>query len=397
MSYQEILPVASPCIVHYGGILFRQMLIMNLICVVVQVFLIYMPTHKVAELLSKVPIPNLTISMQIYLQCDHMTRYRLPYSRDHKMSINTIVLLSASLQLNYYVRQRNTYVRTVCTFEQLLIIYILTSYKLRVSSPEDLLKTEKWYGMLSSKSEADDFLLSTLVETVTFFNFFISNLWHLMVKTKGILMVTLVHVVNFTFKLCSQTSFQRIYLMMMNLSQYLETHSAHQLLLHKSLHPEPFWTNFLACAKACLGPRVRNLPQVEDNTDKSDEHEHRIELTGSAKMKSLQVVIVVVGISHLVTFLVTHLLSLATRNMLSFVFSNVQLMLDSLLIYDHHAYLVGPHYQAEFSLRLPHKTFFMTFVMVFQMFLHPTYLQSQQIPESCLMSPTHTDPGQVAG
>ena len=63
MYYQEILPVASPCIVHQGGILFRQMLIMILICVVVQAFLIYMPTHKVAELLSKVSIPNLTIQM----------------------------------------------------------------------------------------------------------------------------------------------------------------------------------------------------------------------------------------------------------------------------------------------------------------------------------------------
>ena len=61
MYYQEILPVASPRIVHQGGISFRQMLIMILICVVVQAFLIYTPTDKVAELLSKVPIPNLTI------------------------------------------------------------------------------------------------------------------------------------------------------------------------------------------------------------------------------------------------------------------------------------------------------------------------------------------------
>ena len=67
------------------------------------------------------------------------------------------------------------------------------------------------------------FLLSTLVETATFFSFLISKLRHLMAKTKGILMMTLVRVVNLTFKLCSQTSFQRNYSMMMNLSRYLET------------------------------------------------------------------------------------------------------------------------------------------------------------------------------
>lgn len=105
-----------------------------------------------------------------------------------------------------------------------------------------------------------------------------------------------------------------------------DPHSAHQLLLHESLHPaddEPFWTNFLARTKARLGPRVGNLPQVEDDADKSDELERGIELTSSTETKSLWVVVVTVGISHLVTFLVAHLLSLATRNILSFVFSNV--------------------------------------------------------------------------
>jgi len=55
MYYQEILPVSSPCVVHQGGISFRQMLIMVLICVVVQALLIYTPMQGVAELISKVP------------------------------------------------------------------------------------------------------------------------------------------------------------------------------------------------------------------------------------------------------------------------------------------------------------------------------------------------------
>lgn len=105
-----------------------------------------------------------------------------------------------------------------------------------------------------------------------------------------------------------------------------DPHSAHQLILHESLHPsddEPFWTNFLARAKARLGPRVGHLPQVEDDADKCDELERRIELASSTDTKSLWVVVVTVGLLPFVTFLVAHLLSLAMRNMLSFVFTNV--------------------------------------------------------------------------
>jgi len=43
-------------------------------------------------------------------------------------------------------------------------------------------------------SEADNFLLSMLVETATFFNFLILKLWHLMAKMKG--MLILVRMVN---------------------------------------------------------------------------------------------------------------------------------------------------------------------------------------------------------
>jgi len=63
MYYQEILPVSSPHVVHQGGISFRQMLIMVLICVVVQALLIYTPMQKVAELISKVPTLIIMVPM----------------------------------------------------------------------------------------------------------------------------------------------------------------------------------------------------------------------------------------------------------------------------------------------------------------------------------------------
>ena len=74
-----------------------------------------------------------------------------------------------------------------------------------------------------------------------------------------------------------------------------DPHSAHQLLLRKSLHPaddEPFWTNFLARTKARLGPQVRNLPHVEDDADKLV---CRIGLASPTKKKPLWVVVVMVG------------------------------------------------------------------------------------------------------
>jgi len=65
MYYQEILPVSSPCVVQQGGISFRQMLIMVLICVMVQALLIYTPMQKVAELISKVPTLIVMVPMSL--------------------------------------------------------------------------------------------------------------------------------------------------------------------------------------------------------------------------------------------------------------------------------------------------------------------------------------------
>jgi len=72
-------------------------------------------------------------------------------------------------------------------------------------------------------------------------------------------------------------------------------------------------------------------------------------------------------------------------------------MLDSLLIYELHVFLVGPLYQAGFSSILLQKTLFAISAIVFPIFSHPKYLLSWWSPILFSKFPIHTDPGLVAG
>jgi hypothetical protein len=56
---QEIpKPLSSPRVAHQGGISIGQLSIMIIICVLVQIFLVYTPKDQIAELLGKVPFPS---------------------------------------------------------------------------------------------------------------------------------------------------------------------------------------------------------------------------------------------------------------------------------------------------------------------------------------------------
>ena len=103
------------------------------------------------------------------------------------------------------------------------------------------------------------------------------------------------------------------------------------MLLNESLCPsddEPFWTNFLARAKARQGSR--NLPGGDDEGDQYDkpyDSEHGIEPADDEEecpsKKFLWVVVVKVGQLISMTFLVAHPPSLAMRNIPFFEFTSV--------------------------------------------------------------------------
>lgn len=59
-SYSQEIPkpLSSPRVGHQGGISIGQLFIMIIICVLVQIFLVYTPKDQIAELLSKVPLPS---------------------------------------------------------------------------------------------------------------------------------------------------------------------------------------------------------------------------------------------------------------------------------------------------------------------------------------------------
>ena len=59
-SYSQEIPkpLSSPHVAHQGGILIGQLFIMIIICVLVQIFLVYTPKDQIAKLLSKVLLPS---------------------------------------------------------------------------------------------------------------------------------------------------------------------------------------------------------------------------------------------------------------------------------------------------------------------------------------------------
>ena len=104
----------------------------------------------------------------------------------------------------------------------------------------------------------------------------------------------------------------------------------HQLLLNESLHPsddESFWMNFLACAKAHQGSRVRNLTGGDDKGDQYYDSECGIEPANDeeecSSKKFLWVVVVKVGQLISMTFLVAHQPSPAMRNIPFFEFTSI--------------------------------------------------------------------------
>ena len=95
------------------------------------------------------------------------------------------------------------------------------------------------------------------------------------------------------------------------------------MLLNESLRPsddEPFWTDFLARAKARQGSGARNLPGADDD---GDQYDKPYDSERSIDKKPLWVVVVKVGQLIAMTFLVAHPPSPAMRNIRFFRFTSV--------------------------------------------------------------------------